>query len=252
MDIVLRESERLNAHHLVVSRLRAARSAPSSRRVDLRRVRAGRGGPAAQQPRDCSRTTSIVVDTPPDPVWLDADEEQLRQIVWNLATNSLKAMPRGGAAAAVRVGARTGSVLLGAPTRASACRPRRVDAHVPAVPRRVRPRHRPRAGDRPPHRHRLQWATSTSSPRRAAARPIVVRFPAPRPPASAPPPSPQADPWPPQPDPEAPHPGRRRRGVAARACCRIVLRKEGYEVTTAEDARRRHRANPPRAACPTC
>jgi signal transduction histidine kinase len=29
-------------------------------------------------------------------VWLDADENQLKQIMWNLATNGLKAMPRGG------------------------------------------------------------------------------------------------------------------------------------------------------------
>jgi signal transduction histidine kinase len=36
------------------------------------------------------------VDVPAAPVWCLADEGQLRQIVWNLATNGLRAMPRGG------------------------------------------------------------------------------------------------------------------------------------------------------------
>jgi signal transduction histidine kinase len=29
---------------------------------------------------------------PADPVWYDADENQIRQVVWNLATNGLRAM----------------------------------------------------------------------------------------------------------------------------------------------------------------
>jgi signal transduction histidine kinase len=36
------------------------------------------------------------VDVPPDEVWYDADESQIRQIVWNLATNGVRAMPQGG------------------------------------------------------------------------------------------------------------------------------------------------------------
>ena len=42
--------------------------------------------------------------------------------------------------------------------------------HLPSIPRLVRPRHRPRAGHRPPHRHRLQWAHRRRSPRSAVAR----------------------------------------------------------------------------------
>jgi signal transduction histidine kinase len=38
----------------------------------------------------------IAVDVPPGEVWLQADEGQLRQIVWNLATNGLRAMSDGG------------------------------------------------------------------------------------------------------------------------------------------------------------
>jgi signal transduction histidine kinase len=34
----------------------------------------------------------IVVDVPDEPVWYDADEGQIRQVVWNLATNGLRAM----------------------------------------------------------------------------------------------------------------------------------------------------------------
>jgi signal transduction histidine kinase len=38
----------------------------------------------------------IDVNVPSDPVWGDADENHLRQIIWNLATNGLRAMEGGG------------------------------------------------------------------------------------------------------------------------------------------------------------
>ena len=38
----------------------------------------------------------IEVEIDPADVWFEADENQLRQVVWNLATNGLRAMPRGG------------------------------------------------------------------------------------------------------------------------------------------------------------
>jgi signal transduction histidine kinase len=37
------------------------------------------------------------------PVWCEADEGQVRQVIWNLATNGLRAMPDGGL---LRLGAR--------------------------------------------------------------------------------------------------------------------------------------------------
>ena len=37
-----------------------------------------------------------MLDLPPSEVWYEADEGQVRQIVWNLATNGLRAMPDGG------------------------------------------------------------------------------------------------------------------------------------------------------------
>ena len=33
---------------------------------------------------------------PPSELWYDADEGQIKQIVWNLASNGLRAMPKGG------------------------------------------------------------------------------------------------------------------------------------------------------------
>jgi signal transduction histidine kinase len=38
----------------------------------------------------------ISVDVPPTELWYEADEGQIKQIVWNLATNGLRAMPHGG------------------------------------------------------------------------------------------------------------------------------------------------------------
>jgi len=32
----------------------------------------------------------------PEEIWYEADEGQIKQIVWNLATNGLRAMPQGG------------------------------------------------------------------------------------------------------------------------------------------------------------
>ncbi|HEX7139481.1 MAG TPA: ATP-binding protein, partial [Vicinamibacterales bacterium] len=39
----------------------------------------------------------ILVEVPPTELWYEADEGQIKQIVWNLATNGLRAMPNGGA-----------------------------------------------------------------------------------------------------------------------------------------------------------
>ena len=49
-----------------------------------------------QNSSERSETHTIAVDVPAEPVWLQADEGQIRQIVWNLATNGLRAMPEGG------------------------------------------------------------------------------------------------------------------------------------------------------------
>jgi signal transduction histidine kinase len=91
---VLRESERLN--DTIRSFLAYARPQKFAvAQLDLGKVVQD----AARLLRNSSdvREGHVVdVDTPPDPVWYEADENQMRQIVWNLATNGLRAMPAGG------------------------------------------------------------------------------------------------------------------------------------------------------------
>ncbi len=94
MDIVLKESERLN--DTIRSFLAYAKPQRFAiARLDVRRVVQD----AALLLRNSSEVREphvIEVDVPTDPVWYDADENQVRQIVWNLATNGLRAMPEGG------------------------------------------------------------------------------------------------------------------------------------------------------------
>ena len=94
MDIVLRESQRLN--DTIRNFLNYARPQPTTVvRLDLGKV-------VADTVRLLRHSTelhtghAIDVDTPESPVWFDADEGQIRQILWNLATNGLRAMPNGG------------------------------------------------------------------------------------------------------------------------------------------------------------
>src|SRR4029450_2012109 len=94
MGIVLRESERLN--DTIKSFLAHARpQRVTLPRFDIRRVVAD----AATLLRTSAAVREehvVAVDLPPEPVWFDADENQVRQILWNLATNGLRAMPSGG------------------------------------------------------------------------------------------------------------------------------------------------------------
>ncbi len=94
MDIVLRESERLN--DTIRSFLAFARPQPlSSTRMDVRTV-VSETARLLQNDAQVAETHEIVVDVPPGEVWFEGDEGQIRQIVWNLATNGLRAMPHGG------------------------------------------------------------------------------------------------------------------------------------------------------------
>jgi len=94
MDIVLRESERLNA--TINSFLAYARPRRFAiERIDVRR--------AVQDTALLLRNSaevqdghSIEVDLPGAELWYEVDEGQLKQIVWNLATNGLRAMRLGG------------------------------------------------------------------------------------------------------------------------------------------------------------
>jgi two-component system sensor histidine kinase PilS (NtrC family) len=94
MDIVLRESDRLN--QTIRSFLAYARPQRATvTRFDLAQLvsdtaRLLRNG------TDVREHHAVDVDVPADPVWLEFDENQMRQIVWNLATNGLRAMAEGG------------------------------------------------------------------------------------------------------------------------------------------------------------
>jgi len=94
MDIVLRESDRLN--QTIRSFLAYARPQRATiTRFDLAQLvsdtaRLLRNG------ADVREHHAVDVEVPGEPVWLEFDENQMRQIMWNLATNGLRAMPEGG------------------------------------------------------------------------------------------------------------------------------------------------------------
>ena len=94
MDIVIRESERLN--ETIRSFLAYARPQRQSMRyMDVRQVITDTATLLQNSP-ERGESHRIAVDVPADAVMLQADEGQIRQIVWNLATNGLRAMPSGG------------------------------------------------------------------------------------------------------------------------------------------------------------
>jgi two-component system, NtrC family, sensor histidine kinase PilS len=94
MDIVVRESDRLN------DTIRSFLAYARPQRSGLARFDVGALlNDVALLLRNSTEVTDdhiVVVEVPDDEVWYDADESQIRQIVWNLATNGLRAMPGGG------------------------------------------------------------------------------------------------------------------------------------------------------------
>jgi two-component system sensor histidine kinase PilS (NtrC family) len=101
MDIVLRESERLN--DTIRSFLAYARPQKFAvARLDVAKV-VQDTALLLRNSADVREGHLIDVDVPAGPVWYEADENQVRQILWNLATNGLRAMAGGGR---LRLGAR--------------------------------------------------------------------------------------------------------------------------------------------------
>ncbi len=94
MDIVLRESDRLN------DTIRSFLSFAKPQRMTVADLDVGKiltdTARLLQNSADVTGEHSIVVVVPDEPVVYHADEAQIRQIVWNLATNGLRAMPSGG------------------------------------------------------------------------------------------------------------------------------------------------------------
>jgi two-component system sensor histidine kinase PilS (NtrC family) len=94
MDIVLRESDRLN--DTIRSFLAYARPQRFNvKRLDLRKTLQD-AALLLRNGSDVREDHELQVDVPTEPVWYEADENQLRQIIWNLATNGLRAMAEGG------------------------------------------------------------------------------------------------------------------------------------------------------------
>jgi two-component system, NtrC family, sensor histidine kinase PilS len=94
MDIVLRESDRLN--DTIRSFLAFARPQRNALvELDLRRAVTDTAR-LIENNAEVTAKHAVVVEVPPDPVIFRADEAQIRQIAWNLATNGLRAMPDGG------------------------------------------------------------------------------------------------------------------------------------------------------------
>jgi len=94
MDIVLRESERLNT--TIRSFLAYARPQRFQiARFDVRRV-LNDTALLLRNSNELREGHEIQVGLPDSELWYDADEGQIKQIVWNLATNGLRAMPQGG------------------------------------------------------------------------------------------------------------------------------------------------------------
>lgn len=95
MDIVLRESERLN--QTIKSFLAYARPQRFQvQRLDLRQM-VQETAMLLRNSTEVAERHTIDVRLPDQPVLIDADEGQVRQIIWNLATNGLRAMPGHGA-----------------------------------------------------------------------------------------------------------------------------------------------------------
>ena len=127
MDIVLRESDRLN--DTIRSFLAYARpQRNASARLDVRQVVTD-AATLLQNSPELLETHSVRCDVPAEPVWCLADEAQIRQIVWNLATNGLRAMAGGrraysrGGDAAPRAGQARRWSRSPSPTRGSASIP---------------------------------------------------------------------------------------------------------------------------------
>jgi two-component system, NtrC family, sensor histidine kinase PilS len=110
MDIVLKESERLN--QTIKSFLAYARpQRTESARLDLRTLVSETAMLLRNSP-DVGERHTVHVTIPEGEVPFDADESQMRQILWNLATNGVRAMPHGGQ---LTLGARLDRGADGAP-----------------------------------------------------------------------------------------------------------------------------------------
>lgn len=94
MDIVMRESDRLN--ETIRSLLTFARPQQAAAKpVDIARV-LRETATLLRHSSDVREDHRIDVEVPEEGLVYETDEAQIRQVIWNLATNGLRAMPGGG------------------------------------------------------------------------------------------------------------------------------------------------------------
>ncbi|MFV0387515.1 MAG: ATP-binding protein [Pyrinomonadaceae bacterium] len=94
MEIILRESDRLN--EIISNFLKYARPKDSNfEEIDLRRP-INDTITLLQHSPNVLASHKIFAQVPDKPVIVSADEDQLKQIFWNLARNSVQSMPDGG------------------------------------------------------------------------------------------------------------------------------------------------------------
>src|SRR5260221_3406013 len=153
MDIVLRESDRLNETiRSFLSFARPQRTAVAD--LDVRQILTD-AARLLQNSAEVTAAHSIVVAVPDTPVMYRADEAQIRQIVWNLATNGLRAMPAGGQLR-LRVQARPGArgrdaeVIVGIDDEGVGIAPEDIDRMFQPFRGGVAHRPRPRLSILPP------------------------------------------------------------------------------------------------------
>ena len=94
LDILIRESDRLNK--FVEDFLQFARPARHTKQpVDLAQLLADSATLLRNSP-EVRQKHAVVLKLERQPILISANEDQLRQVFWNLAQNALRAMPKGG------------------------------------------------------------------------------------------------------------------------------------------------------------
>ena len=94
MEIILRESDRLNK--IVTDYLNYARPRPASmEKVDVSELIRETLKLLGNSP-ELGDGHALKEDLPPEPLIVKGDAEQLKQVCWNVARNSLQSMPNGG------------------------------------------------------------------------------------------------------------------------------------------------------------
>jgi two-component system sensor histidine kinase PilS (NtrC family) len=94
MEIILRESDRLN--RIITDFLNYARPRSLTQaRVDVGNLLHQTFALLRHSPEIAANQT-ISEELPPEPIFAEADEGQLKQVFWNLSRNALQAMPQGG------------------------------------------------------------------------------------------------------------------------------------------------------------